>query len=422
MAELDLALGIDFGTSGVKAVVADAQRCSQWHHRQAYPDSPSLAESWQSALWQVLAQLPATLKHRLGAIAIDGTSATVLLCDALGQPVTSPLLYNDARGRAALPLVKAVAPANSPVVSATSSLTKLIWWRHTLPKEHWARATYLLHQADWLSALLHGRWGISDYHNSLKLGYDVTALAYPTWLQQTDDFPLLPRVVAPGSVVAPVIPDIAQRFGLSSDCWVVAGTTDSIAAFLASGAQKVGDAVTSLGSTLVIKLLSPTRVEASQYGIYSHRLGDQWLVGGASNTGGAVLRQFFDDASLTRLSQQINPQTTIALDYYPLCKPGERFPINDPGLEPRLTPRPPDDALFLQGLLWGMARIEKQGYDLLATLGAGYPQRVYTAGGGAQNDTWTMLRSQCLRVPIKKAAHLEAAMGAACLAQAGSVL
>ena len=58
----------------------------------------------------------------------------------------------------------------------------------------------------------------------------------------------------------------------------MAGTTDSIAAFLASGASKAGQAVTSLGSTLAIKMLSTTPVEDNKRGIYSHRLGSQWLV------------------------------------------------------------------------------------------------------------------------------------------------
>ena len=55
--------------------------------------------------------------------------------------------------------------------------------------------------------------------------------------------------------------------------FLCAGTTDSIAAFLASGASGVGDAVTSLGSTLAIKLLSERPVDDSRYGVYSHRLG-----------------------------------------------------------------------------------------------------------------------------------------------------
>ena len=44
--------------------------------------------------------------------------------------------------------------------------------------------------------------------------------------------------------------------------------------------------------------------------------------------------------------------------------------MNDPQLQPRLSPRPPDDALFLHGLLEGMADIESNIYALLAELGA----------------------------------------------------
>ena len=62
--------------------------------------------------------------------------------------------------------------------------------------------------------------------------------------------------------------------------------------------------------------------------------------GGASNTGGAVLKHFFTDDQLKELSQQIDPEKPSGLDYYPLLKPGERFPVNDASLEPCLTPRP----------------------------------------------------------------------------------
>jgi D-ribulokinase len=54
---------------------------------------------------------------------------------------------------------------------------------------------------------------------------------------------------------------------------------DSIAAFLAAGVETPGEAVTSLGSTLAVKLLSEARVEDAAFGVYSHRLGDGWLVG-----------------------------------------------------------------------------------------------------------------------------------------------
>lgn len=70
--------------------------------------------------------------------------------------------------------------------------------------------------------------------------------------------------------------------------------------------------------------------------------------GGASNTGGAVLRRFFDDAALAALTPRLRPDAPTKLGYYPLLRPGERFPIADPALAPRLEPRPADDALFLQ--------------------------------------------------------------------------
>ena len=231
--------------------------------------------------------------------------------------------------------------------------------------------------------------------------------------------PVLPQVLAPGTPVGEITAEIALRLGLRQDCLVCTGTTDSIAAFLASGAQLPGEAVTSLGSTLVLKLLSRTRVDDSRYGIYSHRLGDLWLTGGASNTGGAVLRHFFSDAELENLSSKILVEKESTLDYYPLLKMGDRFPINEPQLPPRLEPRPTDSVEFLHGLLESIARIEARGYQLLQQLGATQLTRVYTAGGGAKNPAWTAIRGRHLRVPILPPIHTAAAYGTALLARQG---
>lgn len=414
MTTLPLALGIDFGTSGVRAAVVDPQRHLCWQYRQGYPDLPA-PDCWGQALFLLLAALPGAIAFQIGRVAIDGTSATVLLCNPAGELLTPPLLYNHSC-KSALETVKALAPAQSPAASATSSLAKLVWWHQTLPPAVWNQSAYLLHQADWLSAQLHGQWGLSDYHNSLKLGYDVGDLGYPNWMQGQPWSRVLPRILAPGERVGCVMEAVAQRFGLSPHCQVVAGTTDSIAAFLASGAIAPGDGVTSLGSTLVIKLLSEQRVDVGEYGIYSHRLGNHWLVGGASNSGGAVLEKFFDRAALVTLSQRIDPAVPTELDYYPLVQPGERFPINDPTLAPRLSPRPEDDSAFLHGLLVGIARIEQRGYELLTEHGASPLRQIYTAGGGAANETWRQLRANLLPVPIKNAASVEAAVGSAYLA------
>lgn len=415
--------GIDFGTSGARIAVVDARAALCYQSSRAFGtvSESELADCWRETLFSLLAAIDRPLRQGLSAIAVNGTSATVLLCDPIGNPVLPPLLYNDARGASAVETLRQLfaqerylnAPGQQTVLSATSSLVKLLWWSE---QPAFAQARYLMHQADWLGFLLHGQPGISDYHNSLKLGYDVVQLRYPHWLADLAIAPLLPQVTVPGTPIGSVRPEVAAHLNISPECQVCAGTTDSIAAFLASGAIVPGDAVTSLGSTLVLKLLSQTRVEHNAYGIYSHRLGERWLVGGASNTGGAVLQQFFSSTELVALSDRIPTEKTSALDYYPLIHPGERFPTNDPQLEPRLEPRPADPVAFLHGLLESMSRIEAEGYRLLQTLGATPLTRVFTAGGGAQNAAWTALRSRHLGVPVERSQQPEAAYGTALLA------
>ena len=411
---MTVSLGIDFGTSGARLVAIDTDCNVLWWGTSDLRDG-----EWRETLFALIQAVPSEVKTRVSRIAIDGTSSTVLLCDSEGKLLGTPILYYDDRGKIVLDLVRSIAPVGHSVISATSSLAKLFWLASQ--PNLFLQAKYFLHQADWLAYHLHGKLGISDYHNALKLGYDVKSLCYPDWLERHPYRPLLPHVLQPGTKVGTVLPEVARELGLATDCIVCAGTTDSIAAFMASGVKNPGAAVTSLGSTLVIKLLSQTRVDNPKYGIYSHRLGDLWLVGGASNTGGAVLRQFFSDAELVRLSQNINPHLPSNLDYYPLSTPGERFPINDPNLAPRLTPRPDRASDFLHGLLDGIAKIEARGYQLLAELGATPLTAVYTAGGGAKNPAWTQIRQRYLPVPILISKHQEAAYGTALLAQASSL-
>ena len=409
---MTVSIGIDFGTSGARLVAIDTDCNVLW-----WGAMDLITGTWPEILFALIRAMPIEIKSQVSRIAIDGTSSTVLLCDAEGRMVGTPILYNDDRGKTELEQLGAFVPAGHLVLSATSSLAKLCWLVNR--SQLVDRSRYFLHQADWLAYHLHGKLGISDYHNALKLGYDVESLCYPDWLEQHPYRPLLPQVLAPGELIGTIVPQVALELGLAADCLVCAGTTDSIAALLASRVITPGVAVTSLGSTLVLKLLSRRRVDDVRYGIYSHRLGDLWLVGGASNTGGAVLRHFFSNAELVRVSQEIDPDFPSQLDYYPLLTPGDRFPINDPNLSPRLTPRPDRDSDFLHGLLTGIAKIEARGYQLLAELGATPLTAIQTAGGGANNPTWTKIRQRYLPVSISISQHQEAAYGTALLARGG---
>jgi sugar (pentulose or hexulose) kinase len=419
------AIGVDFGTSGCRAVAIDVRRLSIASAALRLP-APTRAQPgsseqdpmvWWRALTRVLRRLSAQLTaHDPVALAIDGTSGTLLLADRDGNPQGPALMYDDSRSREAARRIAVLAPPDSPARGAGSSLAKLLYLGSLA-----GQGQYLaLHQADWLAGRLTSRYGHSDWHNCLKLGYDPGDETWPEWIDQLSlGHVRLPVVSPPGRLLGPLSARSAELTGLSPRTRVFSGTTDSTASVLATGISEPGNAVTVLGSTLVVKILGHQRLLAPELGVYSHRLGDLWLAGGASNSGGAVLRRFFSDSEIQSLSARLRPAQPTGLDYYPLATPGERFPVNDPELAPRLQPRPPEDWRFFQGLLEGIARIEVAGYALLQRLGAPAPRSVQSIGGGAANAGWRQIREALLGIPVTVAQHQEAAFGTATLALRG---
>jgi D-ribulokinase len=178
--------------------------------------------------------------------------------------------------------VQALVHREHPAAATTSTLSKLQEWVLDGTFEDAERsgaAVRILHHADWVASLLTGDLDTTDWNNCLKLGYDVDVLDYPVALkEQTWASALPPRVLEPGHFIGRVLPRISVETGISESCKVMAGTTDSIAAFLASGATEIGDAVTSLGSKLAVKLLSEHPVQDARAGLYSHRLGTQCII------------------------------------------------------------------------------------------------------------------------------------------------
>jgi sugar (pentulose or hexulose) kinase len=423
---MTLALGIDIGTTGVRTAVREGDRlvaAARVPH-VSQPTGRVDATAWWHAVEHCLTAQIKVLRQigrhpsEIRGIAVDGTTGSMVLTDAALRPVGPALMYNSKGFEAEAARLDALASGPNIAKGSNGALARamrLVSLAERAP-------AHLLHQADFIAARLMGQGGLTDWNNARKTGLDPQTGRWPDWIDQVIDPGLLPRAQAPGTPFARIAPEMALRFGLSRDTVVHAGTTDSVAAVIASAPIEPGNAVTSLGSTLVVKLVSKRRIEAPALGLFSHRLGDMWLVGGASNSGCAVLRQHFSDADLARLSARIDPNTPQNLGYYPLPRPGERFPTNDPNMQPQMAPRPREDAAFLQGLLEGMATIEAQGYAAIATHGGGRPRRIYTTGGGARNTVWTAIRARLLGQMPLTPQHAEAAMGAAKLACAQPAL
>lgn len=412
-----VALGIDLGTSGVRAAALAADGTPLDMAAFAFADavaarSPAI---WWRGVQACLAELSSRLSfNTVEGIAIDGTSGTVLAVDAAGAPVGDVLMYNDpCPDRVIVDRIARHAPTNSPARGATSALARAIH----LSRQPDVQA--VLHQADWILLQLGADEPTSDENNALKTGYDLAGETWPQWLEACGmDIALLPAVRPAGSPLS-AVGAAGRALGMPSRSRYHAGTTDGCASFLATGASGIGDGVTALGSTLVVKLASAKPIDAAGYGIYSHRILDFWLAGGASNSGGAVIRHFFDGVQLKAMTPLLRPDEPTGLSYYPLLTPGERFPINDPAHASLLEPRPADDLVFFQAILEGMTAIETSGYDRLADLGGPAVRSVRTVGGGAVNPAWTRMRQKALGIPFLASRSAEAAVGTASLVLAG---
>ena len=259
-------LGIDIGTSGARAALLDetgAVAALAATRFAAVGGDAKAPATWRRALQATLNDLAARADLiGVESLAVDGTSGTMLALDADNEPIGLAIMYDEpCRDASLLEHIAAAAPTGSPALGASSALAR------ALALQLIPGAKRVLHQADWIAGLFSGRFDRSDENNALKTGYDVFARRWPAWIEKAGaKVELLPKVFSPGTPIG-AASAFAQSLGLPATAIVCAGTTDGCASFLATGAKEIGDAVTALGSTLVLKLLAHKPIEAAEYGI-----------------------------------------------------------------------------------------------------------------------------------------------------------
>ncbi len=427
-----LFLGVDLGSSGLRGALVAEEGAPGGH-----PDDPALGweapypgpfddpESWRRGLIALVSIVPEHTRRRVEAIAVDGTSGTLLACHADGSlpepPLDRALPYHQAcseqTGRVTRLLEASPGWSDHPSASASGSLARALRLLATARRTPMAGHLLLRHQADWLTGWLLDDWRWGEEGNNVRLGWDLRQNRWLGSIAEAIGPDVLPQIRPSGSVLGRLGQVAAAALGLPEDCRVVAGSTDSNASVLAADPAE-GDGVAVLGTTLVLKQFVDAPLTGA--GLSNHRVGGRWLAGGASNAGAGILRRFFDDARIEELSRQIDPDRPTGLQLRPLSRPGERFPVDDPALEPILEPRPVSDARYLQALLEGLTAIEVAGWQRLRERGAPPLRRVVSLGGGARNRQWRALRERALGVPVLNRPKRTAALGMALLARAGS--
>jgi sugar (pentulose or hexulose) kinase len=436
-------LGIDLGTSGARALVVDRDGAIQAQAFAPLPapsvvgaggreqDAPLGWEAASSAVREALRRLSAAGgdPRRVGGACVDATSGTIVPVDAHCVPLGPGLMYNDGRAGAQAHRLNAAARVHGEGEGCNASYAsaKILWLRNQAPAIGVGAARFL-HQTDFINARLLGARRAADVatdeSSALKTGYDIVARRWAGSLPDAGiDVGQLPGVVPGGTTLGLIDPVFAADTGLPADCRIVAGMTDGTAAAVASGASAIGESNTTIGTTLVWKLVADRPVVDPQGRLYCHRHpGGTFLPGGAGNAGGEGIAQQVlgadpaPGAALDRLARELADAPPSGLLAYPLPRPGERFPFVDRDFAGFGDPRARTAAERYRAALEGLACIERWGYEVAAGLGAPADGAVWTTGVGARHPQWLQLRADFLGRPVCRAVHPESGFGAALVA------
>ncbi|WP_128428511.1 FGGY-family carbohydrate kinase [Streptomyces cyaneus] len=412
-------LGIDLGTQSVRALLVTGDgtvlgggSAPLAGRRDGARHEQDPGEWWEGLCAASRAALRGHSRVRVGALAVCGTSGTVLLTDGAGRPMSPALMYDDRR-----------ATQEAARARATGLAVQDTW---ALPKALWLTEAYgqgrITHQPDLIVSLLTGELPPADSSHALKTGYDLERDAWPTALPQLG-LPerAFPDVVRPGSLLGEVSPTAAEATGIPAGTPVIAGMTDGCAAQIASAALRPGSWNSVLGTTLVLKGASPTPVRDATGVVYNHRAPDgSWLPGGASSVGAGVLTAAFpgaDPAAMDKLAAAYEPSGAIT---YPLVSPGERFPFLAPDASALALGEPESDGDLWASLLQGVAFTERLCLDYLHHLGAPLDGPLTFTGGAARSPYWNQLRADILGRPARVPQQTEPALGMAALAAYGA--
>lgn len=419
-------LGLDLATAAARCVALDTRTGAVLASARSELPRPVRSEgghSRQSAAYgdvavqlieKVCRELPPSAAP-VRAVSVSGTSGTVVGGDARGRPVSEARLYDDT---SAATVLGRESVQHAPTLGRARLLLDEVGHAH------------LLTSADVALSALAGERLAGDTSHWLKAGIDLESREFDPGALERLGVPRdqLPELVVPGTVVGTLDNALASRVGLPSGVVLVAGMTDGCTAQISTGAVHEGDTMSVLGTTLVMKAVSATQVSTADGAVYSHLGPDgRFWPGGASNSGGGVLRTEFggaDPAALDAAAAARGPSTVVR---YPLTRPGERFPVADLAMADLRSGQPTDRVDAYRAVLDGVALVERLGLERLAALGVRSGRHVLT-GGGSRSPVWNSIRAALVADAVSAqegpavvlVEGAGSAVGAALLATAGA--
>lgn len=443
-------IGVDGGTESLRAHVFDCEGRDHGGAKAAYPTSfpsPGRAEQdprdWWTALGQAVrgAVRAAGVDPRdIGALALDTTSATVVVADAAGEPLRPALLWMDVRAADEAGTVLATGDealelncAGAGPVSAEWMIPKALWLkRHE--RARYERAAHVFEYQDFLVHKLTGRDVASLANVAARWHYRARAGGWPLSLLSSLDLDDLAgkwpaEVLSPGAIVGPLARDAADHLGLAPSTLVVQGGIDAFIGMIGLGVARPGQLALVTGSShLQLALADRPMTIPGLWGSYADAVyaGRHVIEGGQSATGSMIAwlaRLIGADADLAALNREASAlepgsEGLVVLDHFQ----GNRTPFTDPhsrGAVVGLSLSHGRAHLF-RAMIEGIAFGTRAVLDRIAAAGLAIDEMVI-GGGASRSPLWVQIHADTAARPVKVAAFADApVLGSAILAAAGA--
>src|SRR6476659_7723376 len=407
-----VAVGLDVGTTGVKALAVSADGTvvarAESHYGLSQPRagwSEQAPEDWWAGSEAAIAALG---RHEVAGIGLSGQMHGLVALDEQERVLRPAILWNDQRtGAECAEIEETVGFARLVELTGNRALPgftapKLVWVRKHEP-EVWAAARHVLLPKDYVRLRLTGERAIDAAEASGTLLFDV---AGRSWSEE---------VCAALEIPMEWLPE-------AHESTAIGGAGDQQAGALGVGVVGPGPVSVVLGTSgVVFAALDGFRADPeARVHVFCHAVPDTWEAMGVMLSAAGSLKWLRDvvGGTFDELVGEAErwPAATEGLTFLPYLQ-GERTPHADPNARGSFTGLSlrHDRGALVRAVLEGVAYGLRDSLELLRELGV-EPTVGRVSGGGARSELWLKIAASVLGIPLERTAVEEgAAYGAALL-------
>jgi xylulokinase len=416
-----LVLGIDVGTTSLKAVLLDPEQgitAQTDRPHDLISPQPGWAEEdpdqwWETTVSAIAELLQQTSPESVAAVGVAGMVPALILLDGAGSPLRPSIQQNDARASAEVEALQRDVDTDEffritgGVPNQQNVDPRWRWLREHEPAIVDRTAT-LFGSYDFIAFRLTGVRSLEENWAAESGLYDIRD---HTWHQAYLDHAgipshILPTVKAATDIIGGISEEAAQATGLRAGTPVVAGSADHVAAALGAGATQPGDLVLKFGGAGDILYCADEPTPDRHFYFDYHDVPGLTLINGCMAASGSLVKWFSRElaggespANLDREAAEIPPGSggIVVLPYFL----GEKTPIFDPlargvfcGVMLHHTRAHLYHAI-LEAVCYGFA------HHVVLLEEAGWPiRRVFATDGGSQSALWMQIAADVLNRPV----------------------